>query len=777
MDATEEVSPKPYSARLSIGVAAFGITWVALHAAGWLDPEANVTFAVFAVLSVVGTVVGIRRYDPQPRWPWLAFLAAFALFLVGGVIRIALGTLGDLSADRSLVPDLIILPGYAVLAIAVYGVARAGRRGRQREVDALLDAVIAALAVLILAWVYLITPAMEQDVPTGTQLLLTAYPPASVFVVAMGARMAFNSARRPPIAMRLLLSAALLLTIGDVVYMLVDAGLADLPTNVIDVPYVLAYVAVTCAILHPSVRQIGQTLPSDDVAPRRGRLLFVAVALSVPALVLVTPAATSDGDRYVVAVLALALTATASARMFRALHQHATSQARLAHQATHDDLTGLPNRLFVQEHLARVLDTRRHEASSVAVLLLDLDRFKLVNDTMGHSTGDELLVAVAERLQRNVRATDVVGRTGGDEFVVVVHGVRDDAHALETAERTRLALHTPFTVRGAEIPVATSVGVALHRPGSRAGHPEGLLRDADTAMYQAKDRGGDTVVVFDDSMRERVAERLMLERELRQALARDQLTVHYQPKLRLSDRRVVGMEALLRWNHPDLGFVAPDEFIPIAEDTGMIVEIGAWVLDQACAQLAKVRDELARPDLVTISVNLSVRQLRDGTILDHVARSLLRHGVPAGSLCLELTESMLMADVDHLSSHLAQLRACGVKVSIDDFGTGYSSLAYLRRLPIDEVKIDRSFVWDLDEQGPGASMVSAVVAIAGSLGITTVAEGVETEAQLEQLHELGCDEGQGYLFSRPVPADQLLDVLRDLGCASPPRLRAVTPAS
>jgi diguanylate cyclase (GGDEF)-like protein len=776
MDTTTEATPTTGApARLVLGVGAFGVIWIVLHAVGILDPDASATFVVFGAVAVVGTFVGLRMNRPHPAWPWIVFLVAFAIFMVGGLARVLLGTLGDLSVERSLVPDLITLPGYAVLTVGAVGVARTGRTTRSSDLDAVIDGAIAALAVLILAWAFLITPGLaDKDVPAGVRLLLSAYPPASVFVLAVGARVAFTAVRRPPMALRLVLIAVFALLVGDVLYMLVDAGMVDVPTNVLDVPYVCAFLLVTCGVLHPSVRLIGQAAPPADQVPRPSRLVFVALALVIPALVLLSSVAQAQADRYVIVALVIVMTILASWRMLRALQQDARSQARLVHQATHDELTGLPNRAFLQDHVGRQLADPTGASSPLAVVMLDLDRFKLVNDTMGHSLGDELLVAVAERLGRNVRASDLVGRTGGDEFVIVVHDVHDEAHAVEAAERMRLALHTPFVVRGAEIPVAASLGVALSGTEQDDVHPEAMLRDADTAMYQAKERGGDTVVCFDDSMRARVAQRLTIERELRQALARNQLEVYYQPKVRLADRRVVGMEALLRWHHPELGPIPPDQFIPIAEDTGMIVEIGAWVLDQACAQLAVIAAELARPELMSVSVNLSVRQLRDGGIIDHVARALLHHDIAPTSLCLELTESMLMADVEHLSAHLGSLRSLGVKIAIDDFGTGYSSLAYLRRLPIDEVKIDRSFVWDLDGGGPGASMVSAIVAIAGSLGISTVAEGVESETQVSQLEELGCEEGQGYLFARPVPAKNLAATLRDLGSASPPKLRAVS---
>jgi diguanylate cyclase (GGDEF)-like protein len=782
MDVTDEHGAAPTrrpSARMSLVVGVVGIVWVLLHAVGLLDEGSTITFGLLGLTAAVATAVGVHRWKPEPRWPWITLLVAEVLALAGGGLRMMIGTLGDLTSSRSVLPDVLSLPAYLVLAVSLAGLARSALPRHEERVNAIIDAVIASLALLTLAWVYLMTPALSQaHAPLTVRLLLAAYPPASMFVAAMSVQLLFSSSKRPPVAFRLVMACMFGLLAGDVIYMLVDVGIAEIPQTLVDVPYALAYVALAAAVLHPSIRRVADPVTTGEAVPSRGRLVFVAAALCVPVVVLLFPAETlaTNSERVIVGLIVLLLTVMASWRMFRALQQHARSQARLAHQATHDELTGLPNRLFLQEHLGRVLGQQRGESSPVAVLFLDIDRFKLVNDTMGHSTGDDLLVAVAERLQRNVRSTDLVGRIGGDEFAVIVHGVRDEPHAMEAAERTRLALHTPFTVRGAEIPVSASVGVALYQPEGGIAQAEAMLRDADTAMYQAKDRGGDTVVCFDGSMRERVAERLFLERELRQALARNQLSVHYQPKVRLSDQRVVGMEALLRWTHPTLGFVPPDEFIPIAEDTGMIVDLGAWVLDQACAELARVAAELARPDQMSVSVNLSVRQLRDGSMIDHVARALLRHGIAPGALCLELTESMLMADVDHLTRHLAALRNCGVRISIDDFGTGYSSLAYLRRLPIDEVKIDRSFVWDLDDEGPGASMVSAVVAIAGSLDIATCAEGVETQAQLDQLTELGCAEGQGYLFSRPVPAEQLLDVLRELGCASPPRLRAVSSA-
>jgi diguanylate cyclase len=779
MEPTEGVTTTAPSARLSAIVLLVGTPWVVLHAVGWLDPEGEITFGLLGLTAAVATAIGVYRWKPEPRWPWLTLLAAQIIALVGGGLRTVLGTLGDLTTERSLVPDLLALPAYILLAISLAGMARSALRSRDANLDAVLDAVIAALALLTLAWVYLVTPALAQaDAPLSVRLVLAAYPPASMFVVAMAARMLFSSARRPPFAFRLVMLSMVGLLVGDVLYMLADTGLAEIPRTMLDVPYALAYVAFAAAVLHPSIRRVSQPVSASDDTPRLGRLVFVAAALSIPVIVLLVPAETLEttGERVVVGGIVLLLTGVASWRMFRALRQQARAQQRLVHQATHDSLTGLGNRLYVLEHLTRALGRERR--TSLAVLVVDLDRFKLVNDSMGHEFGDELLLAVAERLSQSVRPGDVVARVGGDEFLAVLHGIPDEAAARDAAERTRLGFKYPLRAGEVEMVLSASVGVSFLTPEETDGvKAESLLRDADTAMSQAKDAGRDTVAVFDTSMRHRIAERLLLERELRHALAGDQLEVHYQPKVRMSDGRVTGMEALLRWTHPTLGPIRPDVFIPIAEDTGMIDEIGLWVLDEACTKLAELRSGLKQPELLTVSVNISVRQLRGDDLVDNVARTLLRHGLPGNALCLELTESMLMENVEGIRRQLEAVRSCGAKISIDDFGTGYSSLAYLRGLAIDEVKIDRAFVKDLEGSGgPGASVVSAVVAITSSMGIATVAEGVETQEQVDILRELGCVEAQGFHFGRPVPGLEIAELLERIGMASGPRLRVVNSA-
>ena len=447
---------------------AVGMVWVGIHASGALGDYAGLTFALLAMASIVATVVGILRWRPEPAWPWMLTLGAFVLFLVGGAARQALGTLGDLSSTRSAWPDLVTLPGYLLVAVGLAYAARAGRRDRVGGVDAALDAGLATLAALALAWAYLIEPTLSQQTDLRVRIVLVCYPALSVFLVAIGTQLAFTSGAWRSTVFRLVMGSLVCLLVGDVVYMLVDGRLLASPGDLLDVPYAMAFVLFVAAVLHPSMRGLTVAIPTMKTAAQPGRLLVVVVAISVPAVLTLTATASSLPDRLVLSAIVFLLAATAGWRMMRALREHADSATRLAHQATHDALTGLPNRVFLHQYLSEELSksapTGRGEERSVALLFLDLDRFKLVNDTMGHSTGDELLIAVAQRLRENMRPDDLVGRIGGDEFVVVVTGARDSAHAVEIGERARLAFIAPFRVRGLDIQISASVGVTMHEP-------------------------------------------------------------------------------------------------------------------------------------------------------------------------------------------------------------------------------------------------------------------------------------------------------------------------
>ena len=438
----------------------------------------------------------------------------------------------------------------------------------------------------------------------------------------------------------------------------------------------------------------------------------------------------------------------------------------LAYQAMHDCLTGLPNRTLFLDRLTQALSRRRRSRSSLAVLFLDLDNFKFVNDSYGHQAGDGMLVAVARLLQATIRPGDTIARLGGDEFAVVCEEVGDVATARTLADRLAGALRPSVDVGTHTVHVATSIGIAFAGPDDDV-TADDLLRDADVALYRAKDRGRSRTEVFDDELRGCALRRVELEEALREALAAGQLTLHYQPQVNVGTGRVVGFESLLRWRHPRFGDVAPTEFIPIAESTGLIRPIGRWVLDQAAAQLATWH--VAHPELgITVAVNLSAVQLVDEDLVGTVQDVVSRHGLDPASLCLEITESVVMDDASASVETLRRLKSLGVRLAIDDFGTGYSSLAYLKRFPVDYLKVDRVFVAGLGRDPEDTVIVASVIDLASRLGLEVVAEGVETHGQLQELAALGCTYAQGYLWSPPEPATAAarhIGVVTALPCA------------
>jgi diguanylate cyclase len=759
--------------RVAYVVIGAGVALVLALAVGLLEPIADAAFLILGSGAVVATAVGLRRHRPDVRWPWMIIAAALVVFLVGGGVREAFGSLGDLSANRSVVPDLITLAGYAIIGTGVLGLAYVRRR-RTRDVDGLLDGIIAALAAMTLAWIFLINPALfHEDAPLRVRLLLACYPPLSVFIVAITARLAFSSGKRRPVSYWLLLGAAAAMLVGDVIYMLIETHVVTLPQHVFDVPYAFACVLFIGTVLHPSMRELTEPVPADELAPTKGRLAFVAVALGFPALITVTRVDAETSDRFALGVIIMALTLAAAWRMFRALRAYARSEERLTHAATHDALTSLPNRSYAQDHLNSILGRSKRDGALVALLFLDLDRFKLINDSYGHSLGDELLLAVAQRLSATTRPGDLVARIGGDEFVIVLENVPSLTTVVEVAERTRHSFQIPFCVRGVEVIASASVGVSVADGTDRSLDAEALIRDADTAMYRAKEAGRDAVSVFDSSMRDSARERVALERDLRHAMESRELYLLYQPLVQLPMGTIEGFEALLRWSHPTRGQVSPASFVPVAEDTGLIVSIGIWVIQEACRQLARWRDVIPNGEDLYVAVNLSVRQLRDPQLLPWVGSALAGEGLSDGALCLELTESLLMDNPPAAAELLEQLRSVGVGLSIDDFGTGYSSLSSLRRIPVDRVKIDQSFIEGLDRDTSEESLIAAIVAMANALHVTTVAEGVETYAQGRHLHELGCSVAQGNLYSRPVLAAEVPEIVDRLGVARHARLRVV----
>jgi diguanylate cyclase (GGDEF)-like protein/PAS domain S-box-containing protein len=433
---------------------------------------------------------------------------------------------------------------------------------------------------------------------------------------------------------------------------------------------------------------------------------------------------------------------------FRDVTEQRNLERQLSHRAFHDELTGLANRALFLDRMDHALRVSRPELDPVVVLFVDLDDFKSVNDALGHGVGDQMLRSIADRIRQVAGSGDTPARLGGDEFALLLEDRGGVDRAIDVAERLLESLRAPVTLAGYDLTVLASVGVAVAAPGMTTA---GLLRDADIAMYEAKRAGKSQIKIFDPAMRLTASRHLEFRSDLGTAIENDQLRLVYQPVVDLRTHRVVGAEALLRWQHPTRGPVAPDEFVPIAERAGLIVPIGNWAIDRTIADAA--RWQAIGP--LQASVNVSAQQLRSGELVDQVRDSLAIHGLDPERLTLEITETMLVEELEGGSDHLEQLRAAGVGLAIDDFGTGYCSMSYLQRSGADAVKIDRRFVAEIDQRPRGATLAEMILQMTKALGLTSVAEGIERPGQVEALVELGCDLGQGYLLAGPLEADVL----------------------
>ena len=480
----------------------------------------------------------------------------------------------------------------------------------------------------------------------------------------------------------------------------------------------------------------------------------------------------SDLLRGMARVLALALKMLGALEHERALRKRSEheigerrrAEQQLAHQAIHDPLTGLPNRTLLRDRASHALDRARRDSSTVGVLFLDIDNFKAVNESLGHPMGDRLLVQVAGRLGNTLRSGDTRARLGGetlscwggDEFVILCEDLNSERDAIRVSERIAAALAPPFALEGNELCITASIGIAVTSTGGST--RDAIIRDADGAMHRAKERGGDRYELFDQELRTRMLDRLHTERELGKAIERDELRLFYQPIVSVADCRVVGVEALIRWQHPERGLLSPAQFIPLAEDSGLIVPVGTWVLEEACHQSARWHETHPHLPALRVSVNLSARQLTD-ELPAITSSALSRTGAHPTRLTLELTETLLMETGHSATDILAALREVGVQIALDDFGTGYSSLSYLQRFPVDVLKLDRSFISGLGTEPSATKIVAATIDMARALGMSVVAEGVETAQQLQYLRDFACHFAQGYHLARPQPPEAIAALL------------------
>jgi diguanylate cyclase (GGDEF)-like protein len=700
---------------------------------------AMVIYEVTGYLAAALILVGVWRRRPALWWPWVAIAAAVALNATGDLVYDLTEVLGHQPGYTSMLADCAYLASYPFAIGAAVGLL--GGRGRRRDTAVLLDGALYAVAAWLVIWVVAVQPQLDTSHVSIVDWLPTVlYPPLDLVVVVAIWRVGRGELRRCG-AWQLLFLAYGLMVATDAAYAVLAMPDHGTVSDVLSVSFLCAYAAAAAAALHPNMaRVISIPEPVLRLRSPRASICGVALALAVPAFLLLGWPDAVLAQRQVVAAAALVLIVGGFARVLIAVDRQRDAEAALGWHAMHDPLTGLPNRVALLERIDSALHRARRLGTTCSVLFLDLDEFKIINDTLGHSVGDQLLVAVAERLHEAVRAGDCVARLGGDEFLVLCEDLESTADADAAAIRLLSALREPFRVAGTELHINASVGMVTDAQLA-LNDPETLLRDADVAMYSAKAEGRGRVEVFAPAMHDRLRERLATETALRKALTDGELRLMFQPIVRLSDRSVEAWEALLRWERPGVGLVLPDAFVPVAESSGLIIDVGAWVLRHAARRLRALREH---DPVIQMSANVSARELGHPGMARRAIEILATEQVEPDALLLEITESALLEPTPTVAGNLDELRRAGFRFAIDDFGTGYSSLASLKRLKVVTIKIDRVFTEGLGRDSDDTTLVATIIEMAHSLGIAVTAEGVERAEQLEILVMLGCDAAQGF---------------------------------
>jgi diguanylate cyclase (GGDEF)-like protein len=743
-------------------MAAGGVLATALYTVFPGTLISNLSFLALGIATVAACFLGPRRWGAEPPTAWLLMGAGALTFLIGVMIR---PTVTEQDMPWPLVADVFSFSGYVLLGVFL---AMLLRQRSSLDRHAVLDGLIVTLSVGVATTLLLALPAAATPGrPALLSLVQGTYPLFDVIVLLLIVNLTFT-AKNWPFSLAVLISTMLLMLTGDFLYAIAGAAGQIYADPSYNVPFLLAYTALGVSALHPSVVEMSRAARPPVQEWGWQRLALLAPALVLPFALLLSEKTSGTGERVLIAGIGAAIVGLLLFRATSAVQAQVAAQLRSEHQATHDPLTSLPNRVSISaeiERLVMVVDPEGHDR--VWVYMLDLDGFKWVNDSWGHDTGDQLVIEVGRRLRHAVAAGIPVARVGGDEFLLAFVG--EKGGALHLVDEIRGCFARPFPVRDTEVVISASIGIS-HAAGDAARAAvtaEALMRDADTAMYRAKGEGPGRSSIFDTSMHDQVRERIELEVALRQALAEGQLRVHYQPLVRLETGIPVGAEALVRWEHPERGAIPPMTFIPIAEDAGLIGSIGTWVRQEALRQLGVWRSEGVVADDFYLSINVSPRQLSEPELPLIVSGEMLRFGVPAHCVALEMTESVMVDGSSVTARVLFELRELGVKLLIDDFGTGFSALGYLRRFPVTGVKIDRSFVIGLGVNVEDDEIVRAVVAMSHALGLSVIAEGVETPLQREALWAVGVVNGQGWLWGAAVPASEFAERWRK-GSIAPP---------
>jgi diguanylate cyclase len=686
---------------------------------------------------------GPPKHGARPRGAWRLIGVVALLFLVGVMIR---PVVTPLRMPWPLIADAITIPAYLLLCVFLAILLRC-RRSLDRH--AVLDALIVWLGGALTSFLILAEPAAAiHDRPAAESIMAAVYPLCDIMVLLLMVNLTFTARSWPP-SLLAFLGALILLAVGDTAYAIIGLQGQIYGSPVLNVPFLLSYTLMGVTALHPSTVALSHADRPPVQAWSVRRVALLVPALAAPFVMLLVTGGTI-AHRWIVAGGGVLIVSTLLVRAISAVSAQASAQRLAEHQALHDPLTALPNR----RSIATSVERRLAEHNEVWVFLLDLDGFKWVNDSWGHDTGDQVVIEAGLRLRAAMPDTVPVARVGGDEFLLTYAG--DKPGALSLADRIRSCFVRPFPVRDTEIPITASIGIAHASSdgGNAAVTAEAMMRDADTAMYRAKAEGPGRSTIFDTSMHDEVRARIELEVALRQALADGQLYVAYQPIVGLSTGRPLGAEALVRWLHPERGLIPPSVFIPVAESAGLIGALGTWVRREALRQLGVWRTDGTVADDFYLSINVSAQQFSEPEMPLIVSSELVEFGVPARVVALEMTESVMVDGSSVTGRVLYELRELGVKLLIDDFGTGFSALGYLRKFPVTGVKIDRSFVTGLGTDAEDEEIVRAVVAMSTAMGLSVIAEGVETRLQRDALAAVGVTNGQGWLWGPAVPATE-----------------------
>jgi diguanylate cyclase (GGDEF)-like protein len=714
------------------------------------DGFSSVPALACLAISLLGFVIGVAsNKTPLP--------VAVVTVLTALVIVIARAIEENADSPHTLIPESLFLASQVLVVLGLVFILRRRLHGQAGNV--LADGLIVGIGAWLVVWVYLVQPSLGV---TGNSAAFTTIRSitlgVTMIVLFLLATLLFSQTVPSPANAFVGIAIALALS-GIILRAVVFRGDVSFSTATLDAPLLMAIALAGAGFAHPSIRHIAATGSNTVVPALMTRLLTTTSSLVAPIIVLAIDKPANTQDTTVRTITVCILAAVVMSRVVQSVRLNANTQEQLVRSALTDSLTGLPNRVLMLQHIETAMRSSWKTNVQPTVLFIDVDRFKNINDSLGHSIGDDVLTEVSRRLTSAVPTHATVARIAGDEFVVLDATTETVTQSVLLAEQVLDSLRSPIKTRDGDMFVTASIGVAYSPTAVELSANE-LMRHADTAMYRAKNAGRNCIALFDESMLESVTKRLDVETALYRALERNELHLVHQPIVDIDLGIVVGFEALMRWDRGQSQVVSPDEFIPIAEETGIIVPLGSWAINDALTQLRSWIDAGHCSASTTMSVNVSVRQLHDPQFVTVVTDALASSGVAAEQLWLEVTESVMITEPTQALASLHRLNALGVRIAIDDFGTGYSSLSLLQRFPIQCIKIDRAFVNDVVTEPATQNIVRTIIAMAIAMDADVVAEGVETTEQLAQLNSLNCHRAQGYLFSRPVHVDDVPRVVK-----------------